>query len=216
MISGWVPLVPQIPPKTRGHVPDLLAAFEAIFTAAAVSAGSRAPDQSDLSAETNALAVTTPDLDAFDERAAIAEHEGGLTREAAERLAASEQGFAHAADLRAAAVAGWATALAHIADSTTDPMGRACIEAALAFIRAGWAETALAAGWTEVELIGLDPTTPWEHVNRMGAAYVLSTPTDVTAKAIVYAGPATRPSCLPRGLQAPGAIVPWFARPKYG
>jgi len=34
-----------------------------------------------------------PDIDAFEERAAIAEHDGGLSRAAAEDLAAREQGY---------------------------------------------------------------------------------------------------------------------------
>jgi hypothetical protein len=34
-----------------------------------------------------------PDIDAFEERAAIAQYDGGLTREAAEDLAARTQGF---------------------------------------------------------------------------------------------------------------------------
>ena len=37
-----------------------------------------------------------PDIDAFEERAAIAEFDGGLTRLQAEALAAQEQGFASA------------------------------------------------------------------------------------------------------------------------
>lgn len=37
-----------------------------------------------------------PDIDAFEERAAIAEHDGGLTRLEAENLAAWAQGFANA------------------------------------------------------------------------------------------------------------------------
>lgn len=39
-----------------------------------------------------------PDIDAFEERAAIAEHDGGLSRRAAEDLAARSQGFADAED----------------------------------------------------------------------------------------------------------------------
>jgi hypothetical protein len=35
-----------------------------------------------------------PDIEAFEERAAIAEYDGGLTRLQAESLAAQEQGFA--------------------------------------------------------------------------------------------------------------------------
>lgn len=40
--------------------------------------------------------MTVPDIDAFEERAAIAEYDGGLTRSAAEDLAAQAQGFANA------------------------------------------------------------------------------------------------------------------------
>ncbi|WP_338550524.1 hypothetical protein [Roseovarius phycicola] len=34
-----------------------------------------------------------PDIEAFEERAAISEHDGGLTREGAEEVAAVGQGF---------------------------------------------------------------------------------------------------------------------------
>jgi hypothetical protein len=34
-----------------------------------------------------------PDIEAFEERAAIAEHDGGLTREEAEDVAARDQGY---------------------------------------------------------------------------------------------------------------------------
>ncbi|WP_400084279.1 hypothetical protein [Yoonia sp. R78084] len=37
-----------------------------------------------------------PDIEAFEERAAIAEYDGGLTRLQAEALAAQEQGFTSA------------------------------------------------------------------------------------------------------------------------
>jgi len=37
--------------------------------------------------------VLIPDIDAFEERAAIAQHDGGLSRVAAEDLAARQQGF---------------------------------------------------------------------------------------------------------------------------
>jgi hypothetical protein len=39
-----------------------------------------------------------PDIEAFEERAAIAESDGGLTRLQAESLAAKEQGFASAGE----------------------------------------------------------------------------------------------------------------------
>ena len=37
--------------------------------------------------------MTFPDIDAFEERAVIAEYDGGCTRKAAEDLAARAQGF---------------------------------------------------------------------------------------------------------------------------
>ncbi|WP_282022560.1 hypothetical protein [Ruegeria faecimaris] len=37
--------------------------------------------------------MSFPDIDAFEERAAIAEYDGGCTRKAAEDLAARAQGF---------------------------------------------------------------------------------------------------------------------------
>jgi hypothetical protein len=37
-----------------------------------------------------------PDIDAFEERAAIAEYDGGLSRSEAEDLAARQQGFGNA------------------------------------------------------------------------------------------------------------------------
>lgn len=39
------------------------------------------------------MANPVPDIDAFEERAAIAEYDGGLSRSAAEDLAARAQGF---------------------------------------------------------------------------------------------------------------------------
>jgi hypothetical protein len=42
--------------------------------------------------------MTVPDIDWFEERAAIAEHDGGLSREDAEDLAARAQGFQDADD----------------------------------------------------------------------------------------------------------------------
>lgn len=42
--------------------------------------------------------MTTPDIDWFEERAAIAQFDGGLTRSEAEELAAQAQGFVDADD----------------------------------------------------------------------------------------------------------------------
>ena len=46
-----------------------------------------------MSRTTTADPSLIPDIDAFEERAAIAEYEGGLTRKQAEDLAAQAQGF---------------------------------------------------------------------------------------------------------------------------
>jgi len=43
-------------------------------------------------------AAHIPDIEAFEERAAIAEYDGGLTRMRAESLAAQEQGFPSAGE----------------------------------------------------------------------------------------------------------------------
>jgi len=43
-------------------------------------------------------AFTIPDIEAFEERAAIAEYDSGLTRQQAESLAAQDQGFASAGE----------------------------------------------------------------------------------------------------------------------
>ena len=48
-----------------------------------------------MSRTTTADPSLIPDIDAFEERAAIAEYEGGLTRKQAEDLAAQAQGFQH-------------------------------------------------------------------------------------------------------------------------
>lgn len=42
--------------------------------------------------------MTIPDIDAFEERAAIVEHDGGLSRLKAEDVAAQAQGFNRAQD----------------------------------------------------------------------------------------------------------------------
>lgn len=145
------------------------------------------------------------DPDAFAERAAIAEFDGGLSHDAAERLAANAQGFAAPADLHAAAVARWAFELERTAAGNNGAAGRRCIAAALRFIRDGWAEKALALGWTKLELVGADPRAPWERLDRLGAAYSRFAPIAVTRDAITYS-PALRRY---RAAQADGAELAW-------
>ena len=78
-----VPLVPLVPLQNGEGAPDLLAAFEAMFAAI----------------ETRGTANRLEEGgDAFEERAAIREHDGGETREEAERAAVAEHGFADPAE----------------------------------------------------------------------------------------------------------------------
>jgi len=50
----------------------------------------------------NDCKTSGPDIDAFEERAAIAESDGGLTRDEAERFAAKSQGFDNVVAFKAA------------------------------------------------------------------------------------------------------------------
>lgn len=150
-----------------------------------------------------------PDLDAFEERAATAQHDGGLTRAQAEALAAQDQGCESAEALCAAAVLAWRAHLEALHRAERAPRGRDCIAQALRFIADGWAEKAAALGWPELELFGADPRAPWERLDRMGAAYSAFTPCAVTAETIVYPGSGARPMRRWRASQADGARLPW-------
>lgn len=82
------------------------------------------------------------------------------------------------------------------------------IEAALRFLNDGWAEKALALGWTELELFGVDPRASWTRLDRMGAAYSPFEPSEVNAETIVYPGTGSQPMRHWRGAQAVGAELP--------
>lgn len=133
-----------------------------------------------------ALAARPNDaLDTFHERAAIAEHSGGLDRDAAERLAADEAGFADPGALFADVVKGWRHELVRRAERwASDHRGQEHIAAAIRFVDEGWGEKALALGWLPVELVGLCPRAPWARFDRMGAAYNLNPARAVTAETI--------------------------------
>lgn len=152
-----------------------------------------------------------PDIDAFEERAAIAEYDRGMDRDAAERFAARAQGFESVSDLRGAAAAEWRRRLEGMAAKETSPSALVRIEAALRFVADGWAEMAAALGWPELELFGADPRAPWERLDRLGAAFSRHTPGAVTAEAIIYPGTGARPMRLYRGSQADGAGLAWEA-----
>jgi hypothetical protein len=148
---------------------------------------------------------------AFDERAAALEFDAGLTRAEAERQAASEQGFATPDALFVAVAAGWAERLRALQASERSKRGRQCLTSALAFIEHGWALEALRCGWDEPAIVGACPVAPWERLDRMGAAYSMFTPIDVTPEAILYRSSGNGPLRLLRGSQADGAVLPWEA-----
>lgn len=162
-------------------------------------------------AERSAGRARAADLDAFEERAAIAEHDGGLSREEAERRAATAQGFASPADLRDAAAEGWRLRLEGLRGRVRSPEGRRAVEAALRFVAEGWAAKAAALGWPELELFGADPRAPWARLDRLGAAYAPFPPFAVTAGAILYGKAGDAPLRRWRGSQADGAAPAWEA-----
>jgi hypothetical protein len=146
---------------------------------------------------------------AFNERAAVLEYDAGLMRVEAERQAAAEQGFATLEELFAAVAAGWAERLRGLQASERSPRGRHCIAAALRFIEHGWALEALRCGWDELAIVGACPVAPWQRLDRLGAAYSMFTPIDVTPEAILYRSSGKEPLRLLRGSQAEGAVLPW-------
>ena len=60
------------------------------------------PEVSEAKNRTNSTNSTPPTVGYFEERAAIAEFDGGLTRDAAEHLAARSQGYDNVVEFRAA------------------------------------------------------------------------------------------------------------------
>ena len=69
----------------------------------------------------------------------------------------------------------------------------------------GGAEQALELGWPELELFGVGPKSPWDCVDRMGAAYRAGPMMSICASKIVYLGNQT----LWIAQQADGAVWPW-------
>lgn len=121
---------------------------------------------------TGSLAATPPrSLDDVGERAAILEHDAGLTRPEADDQAAREAGFADAAAYRAQLMRYWRHGLTRLHGADASIAGRRCTAAALSFIADGWAEKALGLGWGEQELLWADEAAPWVRFDRLGAAY---------------------------------------------
>jgi hypothetical protein len=146
---------------------------------------------------------------AFSERAAVLEFDAGLTRDEAERQAANEQGFATSDELFGTVAGGWAERLRAMQAAERSKRGQQCLMWALAFIEHGWALEALRCGWTELELVGACPRKPWERLDRLGVAYSMFTPIDVTPETILYRSSGKQPLRRLRGSQADGADLPW-------
>ncbi len=129
-----------------------------------------------------------PDSDAFEERAAIIEFDGGQPRREAENLAAREQGFADADSLHGESVRRWAAQIERLATlPAITPEGAEALKRAQAFISEGWALQAARLGWGEVELFGVCPRAPWQRLNRTGAAFGGAVQV-VTQEAVAYVG----------------------------
>ncbi len=138
------------------------------------------------------LKMDTPlspvDHDAFEERAALIEHDGGLPRLEAETLAAREQGYDIVDSLHLELVDRWAVEIDRLATlPTVSPEGAEALKRARAFIAEGWALQAARLGWDEVELFGVCPCAPWQRLDRKGAAFGGAVQA-VTAEAITYVG----------------------------
>ena len=133
-------------------------------------------------------ALTPPDLDAFEERAGIIEHDGGLPCQEAETLAAQEQGYDDADSLHGESVRRWAAEIEQLAKlHAVSPEGAEAVNRARAFINEGWALQAARLGWDEVELFGVCPRAPWQRLDRKGTAFGGAVQA-VTAEAVAYVG----------------------------
>jgi len=148
--------------------------------------------------------LSTDQLDAFEERAAII-HEAHtitisddgaplpepifeITQEQAEILAAQEQGHADAGSLHGATVERWATEIERLAKlPAVSPDGAEALKRARAFIGEGWARQAARLGWGEAELFGVCPVASWRRLDRKGAAFGGAVQA-VTAEAVTYVG----------------------------
>ena len=133
-------------------------------------------------------ALAVPDLDAFEERAAIIEYNAGLQRHDAETRAAQEQGYNDTDSLHGEMVRRWAAEIERLATlPTISPDGAEALKRAQAFIAEGWALQAARMGWDEVELFGICPRVTWRRRDRTGAAFGGAVQA-VTQEAVAYVG----------------------------
>ena len=133
-------------------------------------------------------ALTPPDLDSFEERAGIIEHDGGRPCQEAETLAALKQGYDDADSLHGESVRRWAAEIERLAKlRAVSPEGAEALKRAQAFIAEGWALQAVRLGWGEAELFGVCPRKPWARLDRKGAAFGGAVQA-VTQDAMTYVG----------------------------
>jgi hypothetical protein len=133
-------------------------------------------------------ALASPDPGAFEERAAIIEHDGGLSRQQAKTQTAQEQGFDDADSLHGESVRRWTAEIERLAKlPAVSPDGAKALKRAQLFLREGWALQAARLGWDEVELFGVCPVAPWRRLDRKGAAFGGAVQV-VTHEAIAYVG----------------------------
>lgn len=186
-----VPVVPMVPPdlRRRGVGEQVAAALGAVFAPAPVEPGE-------------------DDRAVFEERSAIAEHDGGLGRDEAEVMAAREQGYETADALRGAVVAGWARKIDCLVErSRADPEIARALDEARAFVREGWALQAVRLGWGELELFGVSAEASSRRRAWIGAAFGGAVHA-VTTDAIIRSG--GRWSCR-AAVESKSAVPIWEA-----
>ena len=111
-----------------------------------------------------------------------------LTQVQAETLAAREQGFDDVDSLHRESVGRWAAEIERLATlPAVSPEGAKALKRAQVFIAEGWALQAARLGWDEVELFGVCPRAPWQHLDRKGAAFA-GAGQAVTQEAVTYVG----------------------------
>ncbi len=114
------------------------------------------------------------DLDAFGERAAILEFDGGLPRLEAENKAARELGQASAETLYRAAIALWRGEIEAAPETKLHGLEK-LRPVSLRFLDSNWVLKALAAGWCAVSLFGAhEGGAPRERIDAWGLLPMLA------------------------------------------
>ncbi len=149
--------------------------------------------------------------DAFEERAAILEFDAGRTRAAAEDEAAREKGHADRKAYRRWLAGEYERGLLILRRSGLCASGAAYVETGLQFVRSGWAERALAAGWGDHELFRADENFPWQRIERLGAGFLAADPIGVTAEYIDLEPAGREPRRIPRCRGDGYGCWPWHS-----